>query len=257
MDEIPHIFLYDNSMGKNELKIEYLPVGDLKPYSRNARKHKDEDVGAIVASIKEFGFDDPIGIWSDKNIIVEGHGRLMAAKKLGMKEVPCIRLDHLTDEQRRAYALAHNKTAELSDWDLEALDFELGDIFDIDMEAFGFTLDDEEDEREIVEDEVPEDITEPIAATGDVWLLGRHRLVCGDSTDYDVIDTLMDGEEADMLLTDPPYNVDYEGKTKDALKIQNDSMADDDFRQFLRDAFSVADSFLRGGWNLLHLARGY
>ncbi len=123
------------------LKIEYLPVDSLKPYSKNARKHSEKDINAIKNSIEEFGFSDPIGIWSDKNIIVEGHGRLLAAKRLGMDSVPCIRLDHLTDEQRKAYALAHNKTAELSKWFDELLQSELADIEDIDMELFGFDLD--------------------------------------------------------------------------------------------------------------------
>lgn len=121
----------------SNLKIEYLPVGDLKPYKRNARKHETKDITAIKASIKEFGFDDPIGIWKD-NIIIEGHGRLLAAKELGMPEVPCIRLDHLTDEQRRAYALAHNRTAELSEWDFDVQAAELQEINDIDMSEFGF-----------------------------------------------------------------------------------------------------------------------
>ena len=124
----------------DELKIEYLPVGSLKPYERNARKHADADVQTIVASIREFGFDDPIGVWGKDNLIVEGHGRLIAAKKLGMETVPVIHLDHLTDEQRRAYALAHNKTAEMSEWDFDILGGELDDIFDIDMSEFGFDL---------------------------------------------------------------------------------------------------------------------
>ena len=124
-----------------KLKIEYLPVDALKPYSKNARKHSEKDIQAIINSIEEFGFDDPIGIWSNQNIIVEGHGRLIAAKRLGMEKVPCIRLDHLTDEQRKAYALAHNKTAELSKWFDELLQSELADIEDIDMELFGFDLD--------------------------------------------------------------------------------------------------------------------
>lgn len=161
------------------LKIEYIPVGKIKPYEKNARKHKDFDVDAIVRSIEEFGFDDPIGIWSDQNIIVEGHGRLLAAKKLGMKEVPCIRLDHLTDEQRRAYALAHNKTAENSEWDLELLPLELEEIVDIDMTQFGFDV--PADEPEIEEDEVPDVPEEPTAKLGDIYQLGRHRLMCGDS----------------------------------------------------------------------------
>ena len=120
-----------------ELKVEYLPVESLKEYENNARKHGEEDISAIVASIREFGFDDPIGIWKD-NIIIAGHGRLMAAKQLGMETVPCIRLDHLTDEQRRAYALAHNRTAELSGWDFLVRDEELANIAEIDMTAFGF-----------------------------------------------------------------------------------------------------------------------
>ena len=120
-----------------ELKIEYLPIDSLQAYENNARKHGDEDVGAIAASIREFGFDDPIGIWHDT--IVEGHGRLLAAKQLGMTEVPVIRLDHLTDEQRRAYALAHNRTAELSGWDFAIRDEELARIAEIDMSQFGFT----------------------------------------------------------------------------------------------------------------------
>lgn len=124
------------------LKIEYVPLDSLRPYENNARRHSEEDVDAIVHSINEFGFDDPIGVWGD-GLIVEGHGRLEAAKKLGMTEVPIIRLDHLTDEQRRAYALAHNKTAELSGWDFEILAEELENIVDIDMTALGF---DEQDD---------------------------------------------------------------------------------------------------------------
>ena len=123
-----------------ELKIEYIPVDKLEPYEKNARKHQDDDVQTIANSITRFGFDDPIGIWSDHNVVVEGHGRLLAAKQLGMTEVPCIRLDHLTDAERRAYALAHNRTAELSMWDDELLDLELDELAleDIDMESLGF-----------------------------------------------------------------------------------------------------------------------
>ena len=121
----------------DELKIEYLPTSDLVPYKNNARRHHDEDVDAIVKSIERFGFNDPIGIWKE-NIIVEGHGRLLAAEKLKMERVPVIRLDKLSDEERRAYALAHNKTAELSDWNPDALKLELESIEDIDMGDFGF-----------------------------------------------------------------------------------------------------------------------
>lgn len=139
-------------MKKHNLIIEYLSVDALKPYEKNAREHKEKDIDAIAASIKKFGFDDPIGIWSDDNLIVEGHGRLLAAQKLGMTEVPCIRLDHLTDKERRAYALAHNKTAELSNWLDEVLQEELADLDDFEMQDFGFldaTAEDEELEQEI------------------------------------------------------------------------------------------------------------
>lgn len=121
----------------HDLKIEYIALNDLVPYEKNARLHTEADLATIENSIRQFGMCDPIGIWSEKNIIVEGHGRLMALKALGHTEAPCIRLDHLTDEQRRAYALAHNKTAEMSKWDFEMLDSELADL-DFDMEDFGF-----------------------------------------------------------------------------------------------------------------------
>lgn len=121
----------------DNLKIEYLPVEDLVPYQNNARKHTNTDVSAIAKSIEMFGFDDPIGIWKD-NIIIEGHGRLMAAKQLGMETVPVIRLDHLTEEERRSYALVHNKTAEMSAWDFEKLELELSELPSIDMADFGF-----------------------------------------------------------------------------------------------------------------------
>ena len=180
---------------KMELKIEYLNVNDLKPYEKNARKHEQEDVETIVNSIKQFGFNDPIGIWGKDNIIVEGHGRLLASKELGMDKVPCIRLDSLTDEQRRAYTLAHNKTAEMSAWDFDLLDIELEAIEDIDMEGFGFELPKEkEEESEVVEDEYEEDDVPKRAKRGQVWGLGNHRLMCGDSTSEDDVKTLMGGE---------------------------------------------------------------
>ena len=127
----------------DNLKIEYLPVEDLVPYQNNARKHTNTDVSAIAKSIEMFGFDDPIGIWKG-NVIIEGHGRLMAAKQLGMETVPVIRLDHLTDEERRSYALVHNKSAELSEWDFEKLELELSELPEIDMSDFGFELNFEE-----------------------------------------------------------------------------------------------------------------
>lgn len=229
-----------------DLKIEYLPVTALKPYERNARKHRDFDVDKIVESIRVFGFDDPIGIWGPDNILVEGHGRVLAAKKLGMKTVPCIRLDHLTDEQRRAYALAHNKTAENSEWDLDILPEELESIVDIDMSQFGFDINLDE-EQEIVDDEVPEVPEEPRTKLGDVYQLGRHRLICGDSTDPAVIDRLMDGVKADMVFTDPPYGVAYTGgmqidngkiKSNGKKQIKNDALDYENLYRFLYDVFT-------------------
>lgn len=178
-----------------ELKIEYLPVEDLTPYEGNARKHGERDVAAVAASIGEFDFCDPIGIWGKKNLIVEGHGRLRAAKQRGLERVPCIRLDHLTDAQRRAYALAHNRTAELSEWDELLKSAELADLEAlgaVDLEALGFDLPDAEPE-EIIEDEPPEPPEEPKTRRGDIFQLGRHRLMCGDSTDADSIKSLMGG----------------------------------------------------------------
>lgn len=228
-----------------ELKIEYVGLDTIEPYETNAREHGKDDVEAIVKSIQEFGFNDPIGVWH--NTIVEGHGRLLAAKKLGLDKVPIIRLDDLTDEQRRAYMLAHNKTAELSSWDMEVLASELKDISDIDMSEFGFNLDELPEDVDIIEDELPDIPEEPKTKRGEVWKLGAHRVMCGDSTNPVDMRVLMGGVEADLYLTDPPYNVDYTGKTKDALKIENDVMSNDNFRQFLQDAFLAAKDVMKPG----------
>lgn len=230
-----------------ELKIEYVPVESLKPYEKNARSHGKEDLKAIIASIQDFGFNDPIGAWN--NIIVEGHGRWLAAKELGMETVPVIRLDELTDEQRKAYALAHNKTAELSNWDFDVLAAELKDISEFDMSQFGFDMAAVgEEETEVQDDNFVEEL--PKSATtrlGDIFKLGGHYLICGDSTDPETIKKLLQGQQADLLLTDPPYNVDYVGKTKDALKIENDKKTDSDFHKLLVDAFQAADQGMRPG----------
>ena len=181
-------------------------------------------------------------------MIVAGHTRYKASKKLGLKEVPCIVADDLTEEQIKAYRLADNKVAELAEWDFDLLGEELDGILDIDMCDFGFEALEDEEEAEVVEDdfevELPE---EPRAKLGDIYQLGNHRLMCGDSTSITDVEKLMGGDLADMLLTDPPYNVDYEGKTKDKLKIENDKMDNDNFRQFLIDAFSNADMVMKAG----------
>ena len=177
-----------------KLKIEYVPIDSIKPYKRNAKLHPDEQVEQICNSIRETGFNDPIGIWHEQ--VVEGHGRLLAAKKLGMKEVPIIRLDELTDEQRRAYALAHNRLTMNSGFDIELLDMELAEIETIDMTLLGFDDKEEETPQEVVEDDFDEEPpAEPIAKYGDLYQLGNHRLYCGDSTKTNDVECLMGGAQ--------------------------------------------------------------
>lgn len=206
-----------NTMPK--LKIEMLPVDALNEYEGNARQHGETDIAAIKASIEKFGFNDPIGIWGE-NIIVEGHGRLMAAKDLGMTEVPVIRLDHLTEEERRAYGLAHNKTAELSMWNFEKLDLELAGIKSFDMTQYGFPeIEQEPDPEDIIEDEPPEDAPQ-ICERGQIYKLGEHRLMCGDSTSHQDMDALMAGEKPVMVFTDPPYGVSIGDKNEALGKVR-------------------------------------
>ena len=222
------------------MKILDVDINDIKPYAKNAKKHPDEQIARIANSIREFGFRQPLVIDKD-NVLVIGHGRLAAAKRLGYDTVPCVRADDLTEEQIKALRLADNKTNE-SDWDFDFLDVELDDITDIDMGQFGFDLDiDTEDDPEIVEDEIPED-TEARTKLGDVWQLGEHTLICGDCTDITVIDTLMGGVEADMVFTDPPYNVAMSRSKVDGSdnSIKNDNLDDTSYDQLLRDAFSNA-----------------
>ena len=231
-----------------KLTIEYLPIGDLKAYERNAKLHPAEQIQQIKTSIQEFGFNDPVAVWND-NEIIEGHGRLIAAKELGYTEIPVIRLDSLTDEQRKAYMLVHNKLTMNTGFDLELLNIELGSINDIDMTEFGFEFEVfSDDSSEVVEDDYNEELPEePKSKLGDIYQLGRHRLMCGDSTDAEQVKVLTNGELVDMLLTDPPYNVAYEGHTKDKLKIKNDNMEDTAFRQFLCSAFSAANEVMKAG----------
>ena len=194
-----------------EIKVEYVSIDKIKPYQRNARKHDSKSIEVIANSISEFGMADPIAVWGKENIVIEGHGRLLALKQLGYDKAPIIHLDYLTDEQRRAYTLAHNKTAEFSEWDMELLTDEAESIFNIDLSDFGFDLsEDEEEETEVIEDEVPQEV-EPIAKQGDIWQLGRHRLMCGNSLEQDDIDKLLDGNKCELTFTDPPYQLDTQG----------------------------------------------
>lgn len=236
------------------MEIVYKKTMDLIPYVNNTRTHSDKQVSQIASSIKEFGFTNPILIDAQGGIIA-GHGRLMAANKLKMQEVPCIVLDGLTEAQKKAYIIADNKLALNAGWDEELLKLELENLkeLDFDIDLLGFDADELDsllniEPEEVIEDdfemELPE---EPKSKRGDIWLLGRHRLMCGDSTSQEDVNTLMDGNKSDMLLTDPPYNVAYEGKTKDALTIQNDKMENDQFRTFLKDAFATANEVLKAG----------
>ena len=236
-------------------KYEMISVKELIPYANNARTHSDEQIKKIQASIREFGFLNPVLIDQENNVIA-GHGRIMAAEREGIEKVPCVIADYLTEAQRKAYILADNRLAEMSGWDEEMLQIELEGLadldFNLDMIGFdGFELEFDDDldiAEEAEEDDF--DIDQPVEATvepGDIFILGEHRLMCGDSTDTEQVTQMMGGDMADMLLTDPPYNVDYYGKTKDKLKIENDKMEDDSFRNFLADAFKSADMVLRGG----------
>lgn len=228
------------------MDIINIALKDLKPYENNPRKN-DDAVKYVAESIKEFGFKVPIVI-DKNNVIVAGHTRYKAAKKLKMSEVPCIIADDLTDEQIKAFRLADNKVAEKAEWDFDLLNAELDDIIDLDMELFGFEDALQDDAEEAVEDEFEVELpAEPKSKLGDIYQLGNNRLMCGDSTVLEDVEKLMGGEQADMLLTDPPYNVNYEGKTKDKLKIKNDQMGNDNFRQFLTDAFSNADMVMKPG----------
>ena len=228
------------------MDVKNIAVKDLIPYERNTKKHDKTQINNVAESIKQYGFVQPIVIDKD-NVVVIGHCRLLAAKQLKMKEVPCVCVEDLTEEQVKALRIVDNKSNE-SPWDFDFLPDELAEL-DLGDFDFDFGIEDEEEETEIVEDEAPEvdEDAEPIAKLGDIWQLGRHRLMCGDSTSIDDVERLMGGQLADMLLTDPPYNVAYEGKTKDHLTIQNDSMDNDSFRQFLRDAFTSADTVMKQG----------
>lgn len=216
-------------------KVERWKIEKLVPYARNARTHSDEQVGQIAASIKEWGWTTPILVDEDGSIIA-GHGRTLAAKRLQMTEVPVMVAKGWSDAKKRAYVLADNKLAMNAGWDNEMLALELGEIGDLgfDLDLTGFTADEiaaltpEQIEPGLTdEDEVPELPEQPVTVLGDVWVLGKHRLMCGDSTSIDAVDKLMDGQKADMVFTDPPYGVDYDGghateKRRDKLKNDDD-----------------------------------
>lgn len=209
----------------NKLKVEYIKIKDLKPYEKNAKTHPKENIEAIKKSIEKYGFDDPIGVWGDKNTIVEGHGRYLACKELGIKEVPCIRLDHLTDEERREYTLLHNKTTMMSDFDFDLLGEELSELDLSDFEL-DWGIEEQQEEKQVEEDDFDVDANipeQPKSKLGDIYQLGEHRLMCGDSTKAQDVEKLMNCALADMVFTDPPYGM---KKEKDGVANDNLNFAD-------------------------------
>ena len=231
-----------------QFNIEWKDIASVKPYARNAKKHDDTQVANVAESIKQFGWQQPIVCDAD-GIIIIGHCRLLAAKKLGLKKVPVKTVDNLSEEQVKKLRALDNKLNE-SDWDFDLLADDIGELdfsgFDID-----WGLPSDVEETEIVEDEAPEvdEEHEPICKLGDIWQLGKHRLMCGDSTDKNAIEKLLEDKfgEVDLVLTDPPYNVAYKGKTKDELQIENDSMSQEQFELFLNASFDIISEILKNG----------
>lgn len=246
-----------------ELEVVNVSTDDLVEYENNANTHTSEQVDQIAASIQEFGFSSPVLAWHDDDgqpVVVAGHGRLMAARKLGIEELPVVFVDHMSDEQRRAFGLVENQLTRLSEFDWDTLEDELLGIASIDMSEYGFDVpvefggDEPETELEPItadEDELPE-ISPRRASESQIWALGDHWLICGDSTDPKVIETLMEGDKADLLLTDPPYNVEVGSSERPyssngGVYIQNDSMSEEDFVSFLSSALRNACAGMREG----------
>lgn len=222
-------------------------VDNLIPYAMNSRTHSDTQVTQIAASIKEFGFLNPV-IVDGNNGIIAGHGRVLAAKKLNLTEVPIVEASHLTEAQKKAYIIADNKLAINADWDIGILKIELEGLkdFGFDIDLLGFDddelskiLDIEPVDGLTDEDAVPEAPVDPVTKLGDIWLLGKHKVMCGDSTSIDAVETLMDGNGVDMIFTDPPYNVAFNGRSGKHEVIKNDNLSDDDFESFISDVIQI------------------
>lgn len=236
-----------------ELRIEYIDPDKLTPYENNAKQHPDEQVEHIANSIREFGFRQPIVVDAD-NVVVIGHGRLLAAKKLGLETVPVVRADDLTDEQIKALRLADNKTNE-SEWDFATLETELNELAEeFDMSDFGFDEAEDEEPQEVQEDDFDTDApVEAKAKLGEIYQLGRHRLMCGDSTKEEDVLALMDGAKAEMVFTDPPWNVNYGSKEEGNPQgykprtILNDFMGTEDFKSFMYSAFNCMNTASKDG----------
>lgn len=230
------------------MNIEKIDISVLIPYARNARTHSDEQIAQIAGSIKEFGFNNPVLIDKDNGVIA-GHGRLAAARKLGLKEVPCIRLEHLTETQRKAYILADNRIALNSGWEAELLSLELSELLDggVNLESLGFDADEidallnkiEPTEGLTDEDATPEVPEEPVTKPGDVWILGKHRLMCGNSTALSDVERLMNGATPDCIHTDPPYGMNAVSKSSVLKKNYKQDILGDDTPDVAKDAFRL------------------
>lgn len=236
-------------------KIQEVPVNELVPYEKNAKLHGQEQIEKLKASILEFGFLTPCLIDKNKNIIA-GHGRVMAGKALGMEKVPCVYIEGLTEAQRKAYILADNRLGELGEWDMELVFSELEDLkdMDFDVDLTGFELPEEETYVPIEEEELPEVPEEPETKLGDIFQLGDHYLICGDSTDWDgTVSRLMGEKRADMVFTDPPWNVNYGAVEKGNAMgykprtIMNDFMGTEDFKEFMFSAFKCMNMASKAG----------
>lgn len=236
-------------------RFEKVDIDKLVPYARNARTHGKEQILQLRSSLREFGFVNPVIVDKDLNIIA-GHGRVLAAKAEGLTEIPCVFVEHLTEAQKKAYILADNRLALNAGWDGELLALEFADLKELgfDLEMTGFGADEIEKLFSDSSGGVKDDDFDLTAALeqaafvlpGDIWTIGRHRLICGDATDAGTVKKLMDGRKANLVLTDPPYNVDFKGSS--GLKIKNDSMKADQFYSFLLSSFqNLADNLESGG----------
>lgn len=246
----------------NKLNVEYMGIETLIPYINNPRKN-EKAIDIVAGSIKEFGFKNPIIVDKD-NIIVAGHTRYEASKKLDLKEVPVIKADDLSERQIKAFRIADNKTAEFAEWNMDLLAIELEDMGDIFTGFEAVELEDimgtDEVEDDFNEEEALEEVKVSISQRGDVWLLGNHRLMCGDSTSEEDVKTLMDNRKCDLIITDPPYNVAVNDESeeslkarnrrKDGLKIENDNMSDKDFSDFLLEVYKRCFEISKDGGSI-------
>jgi len=257
------------------MQLKELPIESLTPYANNSRTHSDEQIDQIVASMKEFGWTNPVLI-DENNGIIAGHGRVLAAAKLGMSKVPTIKLAHLSETQRRAYIIADNKLALNAGWDDALLRLELATLneADFNLDLLGFSSDEllglttETNLGQTDPDETPDPPDDPVSVLGDVWVMGNHRVMCGDSTAITDVERLMDGRKADMVFTDPPYNVNFTGALSSTSKagkivkmsqgytnpssthdeIKNDSMSKAEFGDFMLSVLSVIKTYCDGGY---------